>query len=59
MDAVVNVGVAITIFNLDYGAGGGSFDELIPTGCNEGGLTTSIYGTIITVAVRMTLAFSF
>lgn len=53
------MGVAITIFNLDYGAGGGSFDELIPTGCNKGGLTTPIYGAIIAVAVGVALAFSF
>lgn len=51
--------VAITIFNLDYGAGCGGFDEFIPTGCNEGGLAASIYGAIIAVAVRMALAFSF
>lgn len=53
------MGVAIMIFNLDHSAGSGGFDEFIPTGCNKGGLTTSIYGTIIAVAVRMTLAFSF
>lgn len=59
MDVVVGMSVAITIFNLDYGAGCGGFDEFIPTGCNEGGLAASIYGAIIAVAVRMALAFSF
>lgn len=59
VDSVVNMRIAVTIFNLNYRAGGGSFDEFVPTGCNEGGLTTSIHGAIVAVAIRVALALSF
>lgn len=59
MDVVVDTSVAITIPNLDHGAGGGGFDEFVPTGRDEGRLTASIYRAVVAVAVRVALTFSF
>lgn len=55
---MVDMSVAVTIFDFDYGASSGSFDEFIPAGCSERGLTTPIYGAIIAITVRMALTLT-